>query len=130
LEIKLKRLFNITVFASFLWNLYLVIGVMLGADYALERAAGGQFDSFPTYIRFLYLLNTAVILWQLIVYLQIVKKSVIKPAWTLKVFVIMGVLGIVANAASRSQQERWNVIPAAIITFTFYIENRRRKQGN
>ena len=128
--IKLKRFFNITVFASFLWNLYLVIGVMLGADYALARAAGGQFDSFPTYIRFLYLLNTAVILWQLIVYLQIVKKSVIKPAWTLKVFVIMGVLGIVANAASRSQQERWNVIPAAIITFTFYIENRRRKQGN
>ena len=103
---------------------------MLGADYALERAAGGQFDSFPTYIRFLYLLNTAVILWQLIVYLQIVKKSVIKPTWTLKVFVIMGVLGIVANAASRSQQERRNVIPAAIITFTFYIENRRRKQGN
>ena len=103
---------------------------MLGADYALERAAGGQFDSFPTYIRFLYLLNTAVILWQLIVYLKIVKNSAIKPSWTLKVFVIMGVLGIVANAASRSQQERWNVIPAAIITFTFYIENRRRKQGN
>ena len=78
----MKRLFKISVIASFLWNLYLVIGVMLGADYALERAAGGQFDSFPTYIRFLYLLNTAIILWQLIIYLQIVKKSIIKPAWT------------------------------------------------
>ena len=60
---------------------------MLGADYALERAAGGQFDSFPTYIRFLYLLNTAVILWQLIVYLKIVKNSAIKPSWTLPVIV-------------------------------------------
>jgi len=103
---------------------------MLGADYALERAAGGQFDSFPTYIRFLYLLNTAIILWQLIIYLQIVKKSIIKPAWTLKVFLIMGTLGILANAASRSSLERWNVIPAAIITFAFYLEDRRRRHEN
>lgn len=126
----MKRLFKISVIASFLWNLYLVIGVMLGADYALERAAGGQFDSFPTYIRFLYLLNTAIILWQLIIYLQIVKKSIIKPAWTLKVFLIMGTLGILANAASRSSLERWNVIPAAIITFAFYLEDRRRRHEN
>jgi hypothetical protein len=44
----------------------------------------------------------------------------IKPKWIVKVFVILGVLGILANAASRSANERWNVIPALIITFAFY----------
>jgi hypothetical protein len=44
----------------------------------------------------------------------------IKPKWVVKVFVILGVLGILANAASRSANERWNVIPALIITLAFY----------
>jgi hypothetical protein len=44
----------------------------------------------------------------------------IKPKWVVKAFVILGVLGILANAASRSVDERWNVIPAIIITFAFY----------
>ena len=57
----MKRLINLSVFASFAWSLYLVIGVVLDADYALTRAAGGQFDSFPMYLRFLYLINLAVI---------------------------------------------------------------------
>ncbi|MEY3687041.1 MAG: hypothetical protein RLZZ73_899, partial [Actinomycetota bacterium] len=35
-------------------------------------------------------------------------------------FVILGALGILANAASRSANERWNVIPALIITLAFY----------
>jgi hypothetical protein len=30
------------------------------------------------------------------------------------------VLGILANAASRSASERWNVIPAFVITAAFY----------
>jgi len=42
-----NKTFVTAVFASFAWNLYLVGGVMLGASYALDRAAGGQFDVFP-----------------------------------------------------------------------------------
>jgi hypothetical protein len=34
--------------------------------------------------------------------------------------VILGVIGILANAASRSSNERWNVIPAAVITWAFW----------
>jgi len=45
-----NKTFITAVFASFAWNLYLVGGVMLGASYALDRAAGGQFEVFPTYL--------------------------------------------------------------------------------
>lgn len=121
----MKRLINLSVFASFAWSLYLVLGVVLGADYALTRAAGGQFDSFPTYLRFLYLLNTAVILWQVIVYVRLLQNKAIQPVWTLRVFVILGALGTLANAASRSADERWNAIPMLITTIVFW--NYRKK---
>ena len=121
----MKKLISALVFASFAWSLYLVLGVVLGADYALTRAAGGQFDSFPTYLRFLYLLNTAVILWQVIVYVRLIQNKAIQPVWTLRVFVILGALGTLANAASRSADERWNAIPMLITTIVFW--NYRKK---
>ena len=121
----MKKIIPALVFASFAWSLYLVVGVVLGADYALTRAAGGQFDSFPTYLRFLYLINTAVIVWQVIVYVRLLQNKAIKPVWTLKVFVILGALGTLANAASRSSNERWNVIPMLITTIVFL--NYRKK---
>ena len=123
----MKRLINLSVFASFAWSLYLVIGVVLDADYALTRAAGGQFDSFPMYLRFLYLINLAVIVWQIAVFLRLVQNKVVKPNWTLRVFVIVGALGTLANGISRSANERWNVIPLLITTLTFWNYQRKRK---
>jgi len=41
----MKRLFSTAVLLSFIWNLILLIGVVLNMDYALPRAAGGQFES-------------------------------------------------------------------------------------
>ena len=123
----MKKLIPALVFASFAWSLYLVVGVVLGADYALTRAAGGQFDSFPTYLRFLYLINTAVILWQVIVYMRLLQNKVIKPVWTLKVFVILGALGTLANAASRSADERWNAVPMLITTIVFWNYKKQIK---
>ena len=121
----MKKIIPALVFASFAWSLYLVVGVVIGADYALTRAAGGQFDSFPTYLRFLYLINTAVIVWQVVVYMRLLESKAIQPVWTLKVFVILGALGTLANAASRSADERWNAIPMLITTIIFW--NYRKK---
>ena len=123
----MKRLINLSVFASFTWSLYLVMGVVLDADYALTRAAGGQFDSFPMYLRFLYLINLAVIVWQVSVFLQLLQNKVVKPDWTLRIFVIVGALGTLANGISRSANERWNVIPLLITTLTFWKYHRKRK---
>ena len=114
------KTFVAAVYASFTWNLYLVGGVMLGASFALDRAAGGQFEVFPTYIRMIYILNFALIVYQVMIFDRYESGLAIKPKWIVKVFVILGVLGILANAASRSANERWNVIPALIITFAFY----------
>ncbi len=115
-----KKTFAAAVYASFTWNLYLVGGVILGASFALERAAGGQFEVFPTYIRFVYLFNFALIVSQVVIFGRYQYGVAIKRKWIVKAFVILGILGILANALSRSTNERWNVIPAAIITFAFY----------
>jgi hypothetical protein len=115
-----NKTFVTAVFASFAWNLSLVGGVILGASYALDRAAGGQFEVFPTYLRIIYILNFVLVVYQVVIFTRFSYGMAIKPKWVVKVFVILGVLGILANAASRSANERWNVIPALIITFAFY----------
>jgi len=115
-----NKTFVTAVYASFAWNLYLVGGVMLGASYALDRAAGGQFEVFPTYLRIVYILNFALIAYQVVIFTRSSYGIAVKPKWIVKAFVVLGALGIFANAASRSANERWNVIPALIITFAFY----------
>ena len=115
-----NKTFVTAVYASFTWNLYLVGGVMLGASFALDRAAGGQFEVFPTYIRIIYILNFALIFYQVMLFGRYEYGIAIKPKWVVQAFVILGVLGILANAASRSASERWNVIPAFVITAAFY----------
>ena len=114
------KTFVAAVYASFAWNLYLVGGVMLGASYALDRAAGGQFEVFPTYLRIVYILNFALIAYQVVIFTRFSYGIAVTPKWIVKAFVILGILGILANAASRSVDERLNVIPAIIITFAFY----------
>ena len=122
-----SKVFAVFVLTSFAWNLYLVLGVILGASYALDRAAGGQFEFFPTSIRVIYVLNFALGFYQMVIFIRYLRGQIIKPKWILKVFVILGILGIIANAASRSPLERWNVIPAAIITLAFYMSYMKQK---
>ncbi len=125
-----SKVFAAAVIASFAWNLYLVLGVMLGASYALDRAAGGQFEYFPTSIRVIYILNFALVFYQMVIFILYIRGQIVKPKWILKVFIILGILGILANAASRSPLERWNVIPAAIITLAFYMSYLKQKKAS
>ena len=115
-----NQIFAAAVFASFAWNLSLVGGVILGASYALDRAAGGQFEVFPPYIRIVYVLIFVLIVFQLEIFRRSLYDRSTKPEWIIKAFVVIGVLGILANAASPSSNERWNVIPAFFITIAFY----------
>ena len=125
-----SKVYAAVVLTSFAWNLYLVLGVMLGASYALDRAAGGQFEFFPTSIRAIYVLNFALVFYQMVIFINYLRGQVVKPKWILKVFIILGILGILANVASRSPLERWNVIPAAIITLAFYMSNLKQKKAS
>jgi len=105
--------------------LALVVGVVLNAGYALPRAAGGQFDSFPFSIRALYLSQTFVLLYQIYVYLQIMQNKSVKPVWMPKAFAYLGLLSVFMNAISRSSQEQINVIPASIIAVAFFVASKQ-----
>ena len=125
---KLSR--NPLVFAivllSFAWNVFLLIGVVLNLGFVHTRAAGGQFTDFPTGIRVAYVLQLALVAYQVWIFKLIFHSDSVKPNWIPKLFFTMGILGILANAASRSSNERWNVIPAAIITWSFWYYGIKR----
>ena len=121
----MKQIFKVAVLLSFAWNLALVIGVVLNAGYALPRAAGGQFESFPMGIRFLYVSKTIVVLYQIYVYLQIMQNKSVKPVWVPKAFAYLGLVSVFMNAISRSTQEQMNVIPASIIAVAFFVASKQ-----
>ena len=121
----MKKLFSFAVLLSFAWNLILVVGVVLNMEYALPRAAGGQFETFPISIRILYVSTTFVVLYQLFIFLQILQNKPVRPTWMPKAFAYLGLLSIFMNAISRSTQEQINVIPAAIIAVAFFSASKR-----
>jgi hypothetical protein len=119
-----KRIRNPIVFflvlSSFFWNIFLLIAVVLNLDFANTRASGGQFTNFPLGIRVIYLLLIFLVLYQVWIFHLIFNAEPLKLKWTPKLFFILGIVGILLNALSRSANERWNVIPAAIITWAFW----------
>jgi membrane-associated HD superfamily phosphohydrolase len=112
----MNKALRIAVSASLIWNIYLVIGVVNNSEYALTRAAGGQFDSFPTGIRIAYVVTLMILLYQALVLLG----NHHAPRWIMTAMLVMGVLSVLVNAISRSVNERWNAIPAGIIAFGVY----------
>jgi len=119
-----------TVLLSFAWNIFLLVGVILNISFVHTRAAGGQFTDFPSAIRVVYLLQLALVIYQAWIFTRIFNAEPISMKWLPKLFVIIGVIGILLNAASRSSNERWNVISAAVITWAFwYYGVRKEKSG-
>ena len=118
------------VLLSFAWNIFLLVGVILNIGFVHTRAAGGQFTDFPASIRVVYVLQLVLVVYQVWIFKQIFHTEPIRLKWLPRFFVIVGIFGILANAASRSSNERWNVIPAAIITWAFwYFGVKKEKSG-
>ena len=125
---------NLVVFGvvllSFAWNLFLLIGVIFNLEFVQTRAAGGQFTDFPAGVRVIYLIQSALVIYQVWIFKQIFHAEPISMKWLPKLFVIVGIIGILLNAASRSSNERWNIIPAAVITWAFwYYGVKKEKPG-
>jgi len=125
---------NLVVFGvvllSFAWNLFLLIGVIFNLEFVQTRAAGGQFTDFPAGVRVIYLIQSALVIYQVWIFKQIFHAEPISMKWLPKLFVIVGIIGILLNAASRSSNERWNFIPAAVITWAFwYYGVKKEKSG-
>ncbi|CAB4332379.1 MAG: hypothetical protein F2839_01525 [Actinobacteria bacterium] len=124
-----RLVFN-AVLLSFAWNIFLIVGVILNNEFVHSRAAGGQFTDFPTSIRVVYFLQLALVIYQVWIFKLIFHSDPVKPNWTPKLFFTLGILGILANAASRSSYERWNVIPAAIITWSFWYYGIKKEKSS
>jgi hypothetical protein len=125
---------NLVVFGvvllSFAWNLFLLIGVIFNLEFVQTRAAGGQFTDFPAGVRVIYLIQSALVIYQVWIFKQIFHAEPISMKWLPNLFVIVGIIGILLNAASRSSNERWNIIPAAVITWAFwYYGVKKEKSG-
>lgn len=118
------------VLLSFAWNIFLLFGVILNIGFVYTRAAGGQFTDFPISIRVVYVLQLVLVVYQVRIFKQIFKTEPIRLKWLPRFFVIIGILGILVNAASRNSNERWNAIPAAVITWAFwYYGVKKEKSG-
>ena len=117
------------VLLSFAWNIFLLVGVILNSGFVHTRAAGGQFTDFPASIRVVYVLQLVLVVYQVWIFKQIFHTEPIRLKWLPRFFVIVGIFGILANAASRSSNERWNVIPAAIITWSFWYYGVKKKKS-
>jgi len=125
-----NRLVFSAVLLSFAWNIFLLFGVILNVEFVHSRAAGGQFTDFPAAIRVVYVMQLALVAYQVLIFKRIFYTEPIKLKWLPKLFFIAGIIGILLNAASRSSNERWNVIPAGIITWAFwYYGVKKEKSG-
>jgi hypothetical protein len=122
----MKSLLRPLLALSLAWNIYLVAGVIFNQSYALTRAAGGQYETFPTGIRAAYLLTLAILVYQVLLFFTHIKR----PMWIYKAFFLLGIASTLMNAMSRSGNERWNAIPAAVIAYGFFDRNSQRKNFN
>ena len=108
------------VVASLAWNLFILAAVIANTHFALSRAAGGQYSSFPTGIRIAYALSFLLVAYQSVIFFALYQGKLVRPSWLPKLFFAITVLSVLANAASRSSNERLNVIPAVIIALAFW----------
>jgi hypothetical protein len=111
---------------ALIYNVAILLSVTLNLSWVRTRAAGGQYSSFPITLRVLYLFM-AVGTGILIFYLRKLISSTVTEQ-DLKFARYLGWLFVVSTILqliSRSPQEQWNGIPAAIIAMTFIFIARR-----
>lgn len=108
-------------FVALLYNFSLLISVTLDLDWAHSRAAGGQFDSFPIYLRVIYFLM-AVLMMVLLFWLWDKRKGLVSPQSKKfgRAFGFVFSFSTLMQLISQSPNERWNAIPALVLAIAFF----------
>jgi len=124
----MKRLHILTLLAqlALLYNAALLISVALNLDWAKTRAAGGQFETFPIGIRFIYL-GMCIGMIFLALFLQRHRAMPLDAAGMRlsRIVSYVFIASTFVQLISRSPQERTNALPASIIAVTFYLLSKR-----
>lgn len=112
---------------SLVYNSLVLISVALNLDWVRTRAAGGQFQTFPTTVRLLYALMTFLMLYLMpLLWVNREKTLPKKEAKLARVISYAFILSTVLQVISRSADERWNAIPAMILALAFWQLSDRR----
>lgn len=112
---------------SLLYNILILISVALNLDWVRTRAAGGQFETFPGTVRWLYLLMTLTMLYLMPLLWSnrarsLPEKDAKLARWISYAFFVSTFFQLI----SKSSDERWNAIPAIIIAFAFLQLSKKR----
>ena len=113
---------------SLLYNSIILISVVFNMDWVRTRAAGGQYETFPYLLRFIYFIMTifmiflALLLWNH-------RDAHMDPNGprTARIIGYTFFISTFFQLASRSANEKWNAIPALILAITFILLSRREK---
>lgn len=106
---------------ALIFNIFILSSVTLNLDWVRTRAAGGQFDTFPTALRILYFVMALLTLflarwlWS--------QRNGVSTERNQKIARLLAILFTVSTCLqliSRSSDERWNAIPAIILAITFW----------
>lgn len=112
--------------ASLVFNIALLVSVTLDLEWAHTRAAGGGFDSFPVALRVIYLAMAVFMAWLLRVLWNHRTRPLDARGGRIARWVgVLFVLSTATQLISRSADERWNAIPAAILALAFFALARR-----
>lgn len=108
------------------FNLVLLVSVSLNLDWVRTRAAGGQFDEFPISLRIVYLVMAIAMLYLMRFVWRLQRQEVSERARKASKWLgILFVLSTLTQLISRSPDERFNAIPAAIIAIAFFLAARK-----
>ena len=103
-----KKFLNLAFYVSSAWSLFIVSLVVLNIEWALPRAAGGQFEAFPIWLRVLYVGNVVLLTLQTFAYAK-------RSPRMMQFFFWLSVISAAVNLLSRSPLERWNALSASIM---------------
>lgn len=112
---------------SLAYNIILLFSVSLNYDWVRTRAAGGGFDSFPMSIRIIYFFMAAF-MGALMFWLWDKRSGIntIREYGFATALAVLFSISTVMQLISRSSDERWNAIPAAILAITFWVLRNKK----
>jgi hypothetical protein len=111
---------------ALVYNLMILFSVVLNLSWVETRAAGGQYTDFPISIRILYFfmsIGTAILIFYLrkLTSERVTSQDIKFARYLGWLFIVSTILQLI----SRSPDEQWNAIPAAVIATTFLLISRR-----
>ena len=114
---------------SLLYNVFILFSVSMNMEWVRTRAAGGQYENFPIWIRILYFVM-ASFMGSLIFWLWDHRYGVVegRSKTFAKGLSYLFIISTLLQLISRSADERWNAIPASILAITFWVLVRRNSR--